>query len=72
MGVRNNIKVLQEFLDVFLEELYGLFLEREVDHAIELTPRAAPISHVPYQHSLLETNELEAQIKNVLEEVYPT
>jgi hypothetical protein len=56
----------------FLKNLYGLFLEREVDHAIELTPRAAPIYHVPYQHSLFETNELEAQIKNVLEEVYPT
>lgn len=57
-------------MDVFLEKLFRLFLEREVDHAIELTPRAAPISHVLYQHSLLETNELEAQIKDILEKGY--
>ncbi len=70
MGVRNNIKVLEEILDVFLEELSRLPLEREVDHAIELTPRVAPISCVPYQHYLLETNELEAQIKDLLEKGY--
>ncbi len=70
MGVRNNIKVLEEILDVFLEELSTLPLEKEVDHAIELTPRVAPISRVPYQHFLLETNELEAQIKDLLEKGY--
>jgi hypothetical protein len=46
--VKNDIKILQEFLDVFLEELFGLPLEREVDNAIELTPGVAPISYVPY------------------------
>jgi hypothetical protein len=57
-------------LDVILEELSRLPLEREVDWAIELTPRVAPISHIPYQHSLLETNELEAQIKDLLAKGY--
>ncbi len=61
------MKVFQEFLDVFLEKLFRLLLAREVDRVIELTPKAAPIFHVPYQHSLLETNELEAQIKDILE-----
>jgi hypothetical protein len=70
MGVRNNIKVLQEVLDLFPKELSRLHPKRKVDHAIELTPRVASISHVPYRHSLLEINELETQIKDLLEKGY--
>jgi hypothetical protein len=70
MGVRNNIKVLQEVLDVFPKELSRLHPKREVDHAIELIPRVASISRVSYRHSLLEINELETQIKDLLEKGY--
>jgi hypothetical protein len=37
---------------------------------VRLTLRAAPISHIPYGHSLLETNELKAEIKYILEKGY--
>lgn len=48
MGVKNNIKVLQEVLDVFPKTLSRLHSKRKVDHGIELTPRVASISRVPY------------------------
>jgi len=40
----DNIPVVQEFADVFPEEISGLPPKRDVDFTIELTPRAAPVS----------------------------
>jgi hypothetical protein len=42
------IKVVSEFLDVFLEELPGMPLERKVEFAIEIIPGTAPISKRDY------------------------
>jgi hypothetical protein len=47
--------------------LLGLPLEKKVDHAIKLPLGAIPVSYVPYRHYLLENNELETQIKEILE-----
>ena len=41
-------KWLEEFQNVFLEELTELSPIRELDHAIELTPRAQPIARRLY------------------------
>ena len=41
------IPVVCEFLDVFLEDLPGLPLDREVEFSIELEPGTAPISKRP-------------------------
>ena len=43
-----DIPVLREFFDVFLEEILGLPPKRELDFIIELVPGAAPISKAPY------------------------
>ena len=43
---------LDEFKDVFFEELNELPPRRYVDHAIELVADAAPIVKAPYRHSL--------------------
>jgi hypothetical protein len=40
--------VLSEFKDVFLNELLGLPLERELDFTIEIKPGVEPISKTPY------------------------
>ena len=42
-----NILVVREFPDVFLEELPGIPLKREVDLSIEILPGITPISGHP-------------------------
>jgi hypothetical protein len=42
-----NIKVVCEYLDVFLEELSGMPPDRDIEFSIELLPRTAPISKRP-------------------------
>ena len=44
-----NILVIREFLDVFLEELLGVPPEREVDLSIEVVQGTTPISRAPYR-----------------------
>ena len=43
-----NIPVIREFFDVFLEELPGIPPEREVDLYIEVVQGTSPISRAPY------------------------
>ncbi|XP_022040055.1 uncharacterized protein LOC110942588 [Helianthus annuus] len=43
-----EIEVVNEFLDVFPEDLSGLPPEREVDFKIELYPDAKPVAKAPY------------------------
>ena len=50
--------VLEEFKDVFLEEIPGLPLKRDVDFFIELTPGSVPASKAPYRMSAPELVEL--------------
>jgi hypothetical protein len=45
------IKVVSEFLDVFLKDLPGMPPERKVEFAIELLPRTAPIFKRAYRVS---------------------
>jgi len=47
-----DILVVREFLDVFLEEIPGMLPPREVEFCIDLTPRATPISKAPYRMAL--------------------
>lgn len=53
-----NIPVIQEFTDVFLEEVPGLPPKRDIDFTIELVPGAAPVSQAPYRMSIPELTEL--------------
>ena len=40
--------VLQEFRNVFLDEILGLPLKRDIEFAIDLVPRVAPVSNKTY------------------------
>ena len=53
-----SIPVVCEFLDVFLEDLPRLSLNRDVDFTIELEPGTAPISWRPYHMALKELAEM--------------
>ena len=61
-----NIPVIKEFPDVFLEELPGLPLEREVDMSIEVIQGTTPISRAPYRTTPTELKELKTQLQELL------
>lgn len=48
----DNIPVVQEFADVFPEEVPGLPPKRDIDFTIELIPGVAPVSQAPYRMSV--------------------
>jgi hypothetical protein len=64
------IKVVSEFLDVFLEELPRMPPERKVEFAIELIPDTAPISKRIYRVSGPKLVEFKKQIDKLLEKGY--
>eukprot|EP00253_Pinus_taeda_P036427 PITA_36427 len=53
-AILNNIPVIQEFTDVFPEEIPGLPPRRNIDFTIELVPGVAPVSQAPYRMSVPE------------------
>jgi len=59
--------VLQEFRDVFPDEVPGLPPKRDIDFTIELVPGAAPVSKTPYRMSTPELLELKMQLQELLE-----
>jgi hypothetical protein len=57
-----DIRVLQEYPDVFLEELPGMPPDRDIEFVIELLPGTPPISKRPYRMPVNELAELKKQI----------
>ena len=53
-----HITVVQEFLEVFLEDLPGLPPDREIEFIIELIPSTTPISKAPYRMAPSKLKEL--------------
>jgi hypothetical protein len=62
----HQILVVCEFPDVFLDELPGLPLDRDVEFGIELIPGIAPISRRPYRMPSDELAELKKQLEELL------
>ena len=62
-----NIPVIREFPDVFLEELLGVPPEREVDLSIEVLKGTTPISRAPYHMAPTELKELKTQLQELLD-----
>jgi hypothetical protein len=56
--VDNNICVVRDFPDVFLEELPRMPPDREVEFVIDLLPGTTPISKRPYRMSVEELKDL--------------
>ncbi|MFP3686310.1 hypothetical protein SB847_21640, partial [Bacillus sp. SIMBA_026] len=53
--------VLRKFSDVFVEEIPGIPLKREIDFQIDLVPGTEPISKTPYRMTAQEMVELKIQ-----------
>jgi hypothetical protein len=56
--VGDNIRVVKEFPDVFLEELSWMPPDREVEFVIDLLPGTTLTSKHPYEMSVEELKEL--------------
>ena len=56
------IPIVEEFLDVFPEDLLGLPPDRDVEFAIEVIPITAPISKAPYRMTPVELAEFKKQL----------
>jgi len=65
-----GIPVVEEFVDVFPEEVSGLPPNREVKFAIDLVPGAGPVSVAPYRMVHTELVELKKQIEDLLEKKF--
>ena len=60
-----DYQVLQEFKDVFPDEIPGLLPKRHIDFTIELVPGVAPVSKTPYRMSTPKM-----QLQELLEKKY--
>ena len=57
-----DIPIVKDYHDVFLEDLPGLPPEREVEFTIDMEPGTALISKAPYRMAPLELKELKIQL----------
>nr|GEU56966.1 reverse transcriptase [Tanacetum cinerariifolium] len=59
--------IVQDFSDVFSEELLGIPPERKVEFGIELIPSTQPISKAPYRMAPIELKKLKEQLQELLD-----
>jgi hypothetical protein len=58
----DEIRIVRDYPDVFLEELPGMPPNRDIEFIIELLPRTPPILKRPYRMPMNELVELKKQI----------
>jgi hypothetical protein len=63
----SKVPVVNEFLDVFPEELSGMPPDRDIEFMIELKPSTAPIYKTPFTMTTPELAEFREHIKMLLE-----
>nr|GEZ06084.1 putative reverse transcriptase domain-containing protein [Tanacetum cinerariifolium] len=60
-----DVPIVQDFLEVFLEDLPGIPPTRQVELQINLVPGAAPVARAPYRLAPSEMKELSDQLKEL-------
>jgi len=65
-----DLPVVQEFPEVFPDDITDLPPEREVEFAIDLVPGTSPISIALYRMSASELGELKKQLEELLEKQF--
>ncbi|GJS42224.1 retrovirus-related pol polyprotein from transposon 17.6 [Tanacetum coccineum] len=58
-----DVPVLWDYPEVFLEDLPGLSLTRQVEFQIDLLPNVAPVARSPYRLASSEMQELSSQLQ---------
>ena len=61
-----DIPVVREFPDIFLEDLLGIPQDREIDFHIKLALGTEPISKAPYRMAPLELKELKVHMEELV------
>nr|GEV85386.1 putative reverse transcriptase domain-containing protein [Tanacetum cinerariifolium] len=74
VGVREDVPVIQDFPEVFRDDLPGLSPPRQVEFRIDLVPGDAPVARVPYLLAPSEMKELVKQLQELSEKgfIYPS
>ncbi|GJX39169.1 reverse transcriptase domain-containing protein [Tanacetum coccineum] len=62
---KNRTTIIQDFPEVFPEDLPGLPLARPVEFQIDLIPGAAPVARAPYRLAPSEMKELSEQLQEL-------
>ncbi|WOG95151.1 hypothetical protein DCAR_0414454 [Daucus carota subsp. sativus] len=62
-----EIPIVNEFSDVFPDELPGLPPDREIEFTIDLAPGTEPVSKAPYRMAPVEMKELAMQVQELLD-----
>jgi hypothetical protein len=65
-----NIPVVCEYPDVFLDDLPGMPPDRDIEFVIKLQPGTAPISKRPYRMPPKELADLKNQLQELLDKGY--
>ncbi|GJR52870.1 hypothetical protein Tco_1403391 [Tanacetum coccineum] len=60
-----DVPIVQDFPEVFLEDFPGLPPARQVEFQIDLVPGAAPVARPPNRLAPSEMQELSAQLKEL-------
>ncbi|GJY80846.1 hypothetical protein Tco_0493597 [Tanacetum coccineum] len=60
-----DVPIVQDFPEVFPEDLSGLPPTRQVEFQIDLIPSAAPVARAPYRLAPSEMKELSEQLKEL-------
>ncbi|GKB38798.1 hypothetical protein Tco_0883740 [Tanacetum coccineum] len=60
-----DVPIVQDFPEVFPEDLPGLPPTRQVEFQIDLVPGAAPVARAPYRLAPSEIKELSEQLKEL-------
>ncbi|GKA03491.1 putative reverse transcriptase domain-containing protein [Tanacetum coccineum] len=60
-----DVPTVQDFLEVFPEDLPGLPPTRQVEFQIDLVPSAAPVARAPYRLAPTELQELSTQLQEL-------
>ncbi|GKD05574.1 putative reverse transcriptase domain-containing protein [Tanacetum coccineum] len=61
----SDIPMVRDFTDVFLKDLLGLPLQRQVEFRIDLVPGARPVAKSPYRLTPSEMQELSRQLQEL-------
>jgi len=65
-----DLPVVQEFPEVFPDDITELPPEREVEFSVDLVPGTSPISIAPYRMSASELGELKKQFEELLDKQF--
>ncbi|XP_028093799.1 uncharacterized protein LOC114293911 [Camellia sinensis] len=65
-----NIPIVNDFLDVFPNDLPGDLIDREIEFTIDIIPGTQPISKTPYRMSTSKLKELKIQLQELLDKKF--